>query len=52
MAAFLAGGLAAADAIERAGFDVLQGAPSAGGARRLIALVGVLARRRARRASG
>jgi squalene synthase HpnC len=45
VAAFLAGGLAAAEAIERARFDVLQGAPGAGGARRLVALAGVLAGR-------
>jgi squalene synthase HpnC len=46
VAAFLAGGLAAAGAIERAGFDVLPGAPSAGAGRRLLALAGVLAHRR------
>jgi squalene synthase HpnC len=51
VAAFLAGGLAAAEAIERARFDVLQGAPSAGAARRLVALAGVLAGRRAGPAS-
>jgi squalene synthase HpnC len=45
VAAFLAGGLAAADAIERAGFDVLPGAPTAGGARRLLALARVLTHR-------
>ena len=38
VAAFVAGGRAALDAIERAGYDVLAGPPRAGGARRLLAL--------------
>ncbi len=46
VAAFLAGGRAALDAIERAGCDVLAGGPSAGTGRRLLALVGTLAERR------
>jgi squalene synthase HpnC len=45
VAAFIAGGTAALDAIEGAGFDVLAGAPQAGSARRLQALVATLARR-------
>jgi squalene synthase HpnC len=49
VAAFIAGGTAALDAIERAGFDVLAGAPQAGNGRRLQALVATLARRGARR---
>jgi squalene synthase HpnC len=47
VAAFIAGGTAALDAIERAGFDVLAGAPQAGHGRRLQALVATLARREA-----
>ncbi|HEX8714160.1 MAG TPA: squalene/phytoene synthase family protein, partial [Solirubrobacteraceae bacterium] len=43
VAAFVAGGHAALDAIERAGYDVLAGAPRAGGWRRLLALRAVLA---------
>ncbi len=43
VAAFVAGGRAALDAIERAGYDVLAGAPRAGGWRRLLALRAVLA---------
>ena len=46
VAAFVAGGRAALDAIERADFDVLAGPPSAGTARRLLALAGTLAERR------
>ena len=46
VAAFLAGGRAAADAIERAGFDVLGGPPTAGRARRVRALLEVLLERR------
>jgi phytoene synthase len=42
VAAFLAGGRAAADAIEAAGFDVLGGAPRAGRARMALALVRTL----------
>jgi squalene synthase HpnC len=55
VAAFVAGGHAALDAIERAGCEVLGGAPSASAGRRLIALVRVLwaqRQRRARRAVG
>jgi squalene synthase HpnC len=49
VAAFHAGGRAAFDAIERAGYDVLDGAPKASSARRLLALLATLARRPARR---
>jgi squalene synthase HpnC len=49
VAAFIAGGTAALDAIERAGFDVLAGTPQASNGRRLQALVATLARREARR---
>jgi squalene synthase HpnC len=45
VAAFLAGGRAAFDAIERAGYDVLAGAPQASGARRLLALLATLCKR-------
>jgi squalene synthase HpnC len=48
VAAFVAGGHAALDAIERADFDVLAGAPRAGTARRLRSLVAVLAGGRGR----
>jgi squalene synthase HpnC len=48
VAAFVAGGRAALDAIERAGHDVLPGPPRAGRGRRLQALVGVLIDRRRR----
>jgi squalene synthase HpnC len=51
VAAFLAGGRAAFDAIERAGYDVLAGAPQASGARRLLALLATLCKRPATRAS-
>jgi squalene synthase HpnC len=52
VAGFLAGGRAAADAIERAGFDVLRGSPAAGSSRRVLALLEVLLeRRRGRRRS-
>jgi squalene synthase HpnC len=44
-AAFVAGGRAALDAIERAGCDVLPGPPRASGARRLLALAGTLIER-------
>jgi squalene synthase HpnC len=44
VAAFVAGGEAAAGAIERAGCDVRTGAPEAGRARRLAALLALLAR--------
>lgn len=48
VAAFVAGGRAALDAIERAGYDVLAGPPCAGHGRRLLALLRTLfARRRA-----
>jgi squalene synthase HpnC len=46
VAAFVAGGRAALDAIERAGCDVLAGAPRAGTGRRLLALVSTLVERR------
>jgi squalene synthase HpnC len=46
LAAFVAGGGAALDAIERAGFDVLDGPPKASRLRRLMTLAGVLAERR------
>jgi squalene synthase HpnC len=42
VAAFAAGGEAALEAIERAGYDVLAGAPRAGPARRAAALVATL----------
>jgi squalene synthase HpnC len=47
VAAFVAGGRAALEAIERAGYDVLPGAPRAGRGRRLLALAATL--REARR---
>jgi squalene synthase HpnC len=50
VAAFLAGGRAAFDAIERAGYDVLSGPPKASGARRLLALLATLLKRPAARA--
>ncbi|HEX4563734.1 MAG TPA: squalene synthase HpnC, partial [Solirubrobacteraceae bacterium] len=46
VAAFVAGGAAALEAIERAAYDVSRGAPRAGTARRLVALARVLADRR------
>jgi squalene synthase HpnC len=49
VAAFVAGGRAALDAIERARYDVLAGPPRAGGGRRALALAAVLAQRRGRR---
>jgi squalene synthase HpnC len=42
IAAYVAGGRAALDAVERSGFDVLSRSPSAGKARRLGALIAVL----------
>jgi squalene synthase HpnC len=42
LAGFISGGWAALAAIERAGYDVLEGAPRAGRWRRLRALVGIL----------
>ncbi len=42
VAGFASGGLAALDAIERAHYDVLAGAPRAGRMRRALALAGVL----------
>jgi squalene synthase HpnC len=45
VAGFVAGGRAALDAIEAAGYDVLAGPPRAGLRRRLIALAATLARR-------
>jgi squalene synthase HpnC len=50
VAAFVAGGRAAADAIERAGYDVLAGPPRAGRGRRVQALVATLLERRRRAA--
>ncbi len=47
VAAFLAGGRAALDAIERARYDVLAGPPRAGTGRRLVALAGTLRASRA-----
>ncbi len=52
VAAFVAGGHAALDAIEHARYDVLAGPPKASGRRRLRALVRVLAAQRAGRAAG
>ncbi|HEX4187498.1 MAG TPA: squalene synthase HpnC [Solirubrobacteraceae bacterium] len=49
LAGFVAGGRAALDAIERAGYDVLAGPPRAGTPRRLRALAATLAGRGARR---
>ena len=49
VAAFVAGGRAALDAIERAGYDVLAGPPQASRPRRALALARVLAEARARR---
>jgi squalene synthase HpnC len=48
VAAFAAGGSAALDAVERSGYDVLAGPPSAGNARRLRALAATLRRPEAR----
>jgi squalene synthase HpnC len=48
VASFLAGGRAALDAIERAGFDVLPGPPRASTPRRLLALLRTLTERRGR----
>src|SRR5207302_96034 len=48
VAAFLAGGRAALDAIERAGYDVRAGAPRAARWRRALALARVLRRSRTR----
>jgi squalene synthase HpnC len=49
VAAFAAGGRAAFDAIERAGYDVLPGPPQAGNGRRLLALAATLSAPEARR---
>ncbi len=46
VAAFVAGGRAALEAIERADYDVLAGPPTAGTAQRLLALLGALVERR------
>jgi squalene synthase HpnC len=46
VAAFVAGGRAALEAIERVDYDVLAGPPRAGAARRLLALVRTLVERR------
>jgi squalene synthase HpnC len=48
VAAFVSGGRAALDAIERAGYDVLPGPPRASRARRALALAATLARRTGR----
>jgi squalene synthase HpnC len=48
VAAFVAGGRAAAEAIERAGYDVLAGVPRAGRARMTVALAATLIERRER----
>jgi squalene synthase HpnC len=50
VAAFVAGGHAALDAIQRARCEVMSGAPSASGAQRLRALARVLRAQRAKRA--
>ena len=50
VAAFVAGGRAAATAIERAGYDVLAGAPSAGRGALALALAATLLQRRGRAA--
>jgi squalene synthase HpnC len=50
VAAFVAGGYAALEEIERSGYDVLGGAPQASGGRRLLALARLLLRGRSRRA--
>jgi squalene synthase HpnC len=52
VAAFVAGGRAALEAIERARYDVLSGPPRASGWRRLRALAGVLFSQRGRAATG
>jgi squalene synthase HpnC len=52
VAAFVAGGRAALQAIERARFDVLAGPPRASRWRRLRALIGVLFRQRSAGAAG
>jgi squalene synthase HpnC len=49
VAAFAGGGSAALDAIERSGYDVLPGAPTASRTRRLAAIVATLRRPEARR---
>jgi squalene synthase HpnC len=49
VAAFVAGGRAALDAIERAGYDVLAGPPPVAAGRRLAALARTLAQARGRR---
>jgi squalene synthase HpnC len=46
VAAFVGGGQAALDAIERAGYDVLAGPPRAGRARRALAFAGTLREQR------
>lgn len=46
VAAFIAGGRAAIEAIERADYDVLAGPPRAGAVRRALALAGTLVERR------
>ncbi len=49
VAAFVAGGRAALDAIERADYDVLSGPPRVGAGRRLLCLAAVLTEGRGRR---
>jgi squalene synthase HpnC len=49
VAAFVAGGRAALEAIERAGYDVLSGPPRAGRGRRVLALAAVLSEGHGRR---
>jgi squalene synthase HpnC len=49
VAAFVAGGRAALEAIERAGYDVLSGPPRAGHGRRALALAAVLSEGHGRR---
>src|SRR5207253_1259976 len=51
VAAFVAGGRAALDAIERAGYDVIGGAPRPGVGRRALALAATLAQARGRHAA-
>jgi squalene synthase HpnC len=51
VAAFVAGGRAALDEIERVGYDVLPGPPRAGRGRRALAFAATLAHRRGRAAS-
>jgi squalene synthase HpnC len=52
VAAFVAGGRSALDAIERSGYDVLAGPPRASGARRALSLARTLLAPSARRSGG